>query len=383
MRIAVIALLVVGSCLWQLPVLANTVAHSRYDRNSSKSTLSSESTLPVDVLELNNEGFLVEQLQTQLKTLGYFQSDISQAYDEATRQAVLSFQRDYGLTADGVAGMKTQQKLADRVLQLSSSRLNSPRSAMPLDIQRILDRGRLVVAILGADNPPFFMSEASTRKPIGLDIKIAQGLAKSLGVELEFNRSADTFNEVVAQVYQLKADIAISKLSQTLSRAKQVRFSHPYVTMRQGLLVNRLQLAQQADGSHIVQAIRNFSGEVGVIQGSSYVGFVHQKFPKATVKEYQNWNDIVEAVTQGDISAAYRDELEVKKEILKNPNASLMLQTIALSDTKDQIAMAMPWDSGHLQAFVNQYLDTFSLEYTADLVLDEYADYFRTDTSDT
>ena len=39
--------------------------------------------------------------------------------------------------------------------------------------------------------------------------------------------------------------------------------------------------------------------------------------------------------------------------------------------------MALPWDSRHLQAFVNQYLDTFSLDYTADAVLDEYADYLQ------
>ncbi|MEM9164403.1 MAG: transporter substrate-binding domain-containing protein, partial [Cyanobacteria bacterium P01_F01_bin.4] len=149
--------------------------------------------------------------------------------------------------------------------------------------------------------------------------------------------------------------------------------------MRQGLLINRLQLAQQTQGNQFIKAIRNFDGKVGVIEGSSYVGFIKQKFPKATIEEYPNWDDTVEAVMRGDVQAAYRDELEVKKEILKNPDAALRLQTIALTDTKDQIAMALPWDSSHLQAFVNQYLDTFNLDYTADLVLDEYADYLTTE----
>lgn len=251
----------------------------------------------------------------------------------------------------------------------------SVRTEMPPDMQRILDRGTLIVALLGNDNPPFFMGETQT--PDGLDIKIAQGLADALDVDLEFNRSAQTFNEVVDQVYQLEADIAISKLSRTLSRTKRVRFSHPYVTMRQGLLVNRLQLAQQTEGNHVVEAIRNFNGNVGVIAGSSYSSFIKQKFPAATIQAYSTWDDIVKAVVLGDIQAAYRDELEIKKVVLKNPDAALRLQTIALTDTQDQIAMALPWDSQTLQAFVNQYLDISNLTYTADDVLAEYADYLQ------
>ena len=274
-------------------------------------------------------------------------------------------------------GLFQLSMLSQPVLAESTSILHSgaPRSEMPPDIQRILDRGTLVVALLGNDNPPFFMDEAQALA--GLDIKIAQGLADALNVDLEFNRSAGTFNEVVEKVYQLEADIAISKLSRTLSRAKRVHFSHPYVTMRQGLLVNRVQLAQQTQGNQIIEAIRNFNGNVGVIQGSSYGSFIKQKFPAATIQEYPTWDDTVEAVINGDIQAAYRDELEIKKVILKNPDAALRLQTIALTDTQDQIAMALPWDSHNLQAFVDQYLDTFNVNYTADDVLGDYADYLQ------
>lgn len=328
-------------------------------------SLLSQPALASTPLKLGSKGIAVEQIQSRLRTLGYFDLDINGVYDEPTREAVQAFQTDRALPADGIAGAETQRQLTEQ------NRPLSPRAEMAPDIQRILDRGTLIVALLGTDNPPFFMGETNDLE--GLDIKIAQGLADSLGVDLEFNRSANTFNEVVDKVYQLEADIAISKLSRTLSRAKRVRFSRPYVTMRQGLLANRLQLAAQKDqGSQLIETIRNFSGNVGVIEGSSYVGFLKQKFPEATIQEYPTWDDIVEAVVSGDIQAAYRDELEVKKVILKNPDAALRLQTIALTDTQDQIAMAVPWDSQHLQNFVNQYLDTFNLDYTADTVLDEY-----------
>lgn len=248
------------------------------------------------------------------------------------------------------------------------------RSTMSPDIKRILERKKLVVAILGKDNPPFFSSAGSDRLE-GLDVKIAREIAKELGVAVEFDRTAKTFNEVVNRVYHLDADIAISKLSRTLSRAKLVRFSSPYLKMRQSLLINRLQLAQQTKGRTITETIRNLRGEVGVIKSSSYVNFLKQKFPKAKIVELSSWSEIVEAVTSGKILAGYRDELEIKKVVFKQPNIALHVKTIALTDTQDSIAMAFPWDSQQLLAFVNQYLKTMVPEYTADTILKEYSKY--------
>lgn len=251
----------------------------------------------------------------------------------------------------------------------------SPRSVMPPDIERILKRGKLVVAVLGSDNSPFFMEMADGELG-GLDIQLAQAIAEQLGVGLELNRSATTFNAVVDTVYELDADMAISKISRTMKRALRVRFSQPYLKMRQGLLINRLQLAQQAKRSNVTETIRNLAGEVGVIKGSSYVGFLKQKFPKATIVEMPSWTEIVDAVQRGEILAGYRDELEIKKVVLTKPDAALQLQTVALTDTQDALAIVLPWDSPHLLAFTNQYLDTLDKEYTVDGLLDDYADYW-------
>jgi ABC-type amino acid transport substrate-binding protein len=247
--------------------------------------------------------------------------------------------------------------------------------AMPPDIQVILDRGTLIVALLDTDNPPFFMTGEGNQLD-GLDVAIARDLADRLGVDVEFHRSATTFNEVVDEVFNREADIAISKISRTMKRIKRVRFSDPYLTMRQGLLVNRLRLAQHTRGRSVPETIRSLQGEVGVIEGSSYVGFLQQKFPNATIVEYPNWNSIVEAVAQGELLAAYRDELEIKKVVRTHPHAALGMQTIALTDTKDPIAVVVPWSSTHLLAFVNQHLDTENLDYSAETVLQNYSDYF-------
>lgn len=267
-------------------------------------------------------------------------------------------------------------RVQDQSSRQSGSVNAKVRSTMPPDIARILKRGQLVVALLDQDNSPFFMP-GSDGELAGMDIQLARDLADQLGVEVVFNRSAKTFDQVVQTVYRLDADLAISKLSRTMSRAKTVRFTQPYVTMRQGLLVNRLHIAQQANGRNMTEVIRDLHGKVGVLRGSSYVGFTHKKFPKAEVVEFPTWAAVVDAVIRGDVLATYRDELEVKKIILNKPDAALQFQTIALTDTQDAIAMALPWDSQHLLAFVNQYLETTQVHHTADSLLKQYADRLK------
>lgn len=264
----------------------------------------------------------------------------------------------------------------------SSNRLEAESPAeeraldtMPPDIERILQRGKLVVAVLGQDNAPFFMDMGQGDLG-GLDIQLAKAIAEQLQVKLELNRSAKTFNGVVDAVYAREADMAISKISRTMKRARRVRFSHPYLQMRQGLLINRLQLAQQTQSDNVTTTIRNLTGKVGVIKGSSYVGFLQQKFPKATIVEMPAWTDIVDAVSAGEILAGYRDELEIKKVVLTKPDAALQLKTAVLTDAHDALAIVMPWDSTQLLAFTNQYLDALAQEYTVDGLLEEYSGYW-------
>ena len=251
--------------------------------------------------------------------------------------------------------------------------------SLPPEIERILERGKLRVAVLGRDNSPFFIKKEGELK--GLDLQLAEALAEQLGVTLEVTRSAQTFDQVVDTVYGRGADMAISKISRTLKRAQRVRFSRPYLKMRQALLVNRLQMAEQTKGRSMVETIRDLRGKVGVIKGSSYVGFLKQKFPQTTIVEYPAWEDVVDAVVRGDVLAAYRDELEVKKVVRTKPDVALQLQTIALTDTQDSLAVVLPWSSTHLLAFVDQYLDTLVTQYTVDTVLDEYSDYMAAERS--
>ena len=97
-----------------------------------------------------------------------------------------------------------------------------PTSTVPLpaDIAAIKKANVLVVAMTKKDVPPFFSGEGDTLH--GLDVEIAQRIGVLLGVPVQFRRDAESFAEVVEQVRDGRADIAVSKLSVTGPRLQVV-----------------------------------------------------------------------------------------------------------------------------------------------------------------
>ena len=57
----------------------------------------------------------IKQLQNLLAYLGYYSGDIDGIYWQQTKSAVEGFQKDFGITADGVAGKETEKALKHSV----------------------------------------------------------------------------------------------------------------------------------------------------------------------------------------------------------------------------------------------------------------------------
>ncbi len=58
-------------------------------------------------LTMGNNGDRVTQVQQRLKALGYFPGEVTGYFGEVTRAAIINFQRDRDLTADGIVGNST------------------------------------------------------------------------------------------------------------------------------------------------------------------------------------------------------------------------------------------------------------------------------------
>lgn len=226
----------------------------------------------------------------------------------------------------------------------------------PPDIANIVSTGKLRVAMVADDQIPFFFNQDGFL--VGTDIDLALGIANSLGVKLVINRDAKSFNDLIPLVASGEVDVVISKLSRTLKRSQQVIFSEPYVTFHQALAFNRVMLARIADSDYkIKKYIQDFTGNIGVISGSSYVTYARLYFPKSQIVEYDSWDDVIRAVYRGEVLAAYRDEFEIKKILRTNPDLNLSLKLVILKDLQDNIAMAFKWSDVNLRDFVNIYLN--------------------------
>jgi polar amino acid transport system substrate-binding protein len=231
-----------------------------------------------------------------------------------------------------------------------------PTSAVPLptDIAAIKKANVLVVAMTKKDVPPFFSGEGSDIR--GLDVEIAQRIGVLLGVPVQFRRDAESFAEVVEQVRDGRADIAVSKLSVTGPRLQVVKFSAPYVKLRQSLVINRLWLSQNSQGREVYQVIRNFNGKISFIRNSSYDTFARINFPNATFLPEDKWDVIIDRVTRGDIAAAYRDEFEIKKIAFEKPDAAITTKSITISDSVDNIAVAVNPKAPQLLSIVDHVI---------------------------
>ncbi|RQR75143.1 MULTISPECIES: ABC transporter substrate-binding protein [unclassified Burkholderia] len=237
---------------------------------------------------------------------------------------------------------------ATGLVQMPDGRLLAPEFA------RIVTRGTLVVAVLGVDQPPFFMSRNGALA--GVDIDLADELAKKLGVPVQFDRDARTFDDVVHLLATGQADVAISKLSRTLPRAQVVRFSTPYISLRRALLINRVGFAELAKGRPLPEVVRDYRGTIGVVAGSAYAEYARNDFPAARVRTYPSWPATLDALNAGAVTAVYRDELAIKLVMQDDPTAPIRLRVATFDDLTDALAVGVPVSMPTLLAFVNQFL---------------------------
>ncbi len=245
-----------------------------------------------------------------------------------------------------------------------------PAQTFPPDIQKIINRGTLIVAMTAGNLAPFHMVKDG--RVTGLGAQLAEGLAKALGVRVTYDLSSRTFDGVIDQVAEGKADIAISKISRSLKRSRRVLFSRPYVKLYHAILINRFWWENAIKDQSMAAVIRGFTGRVGVIAHSAFVGYAHRAMPKADIVGYPTWKDVIAALADGKVTAIYRDELSMKEVVQDHPALALHVKTVALVNYVDNVCMALGPDDFHLQQLVNIYLDDLHLHLTATTLLRRY-----------
>jgi polar amino acid transport system substrate-binding protein len=244
----------------------------------------------------------------------------------------------------------------------------------PPDLTSIKATGTLRIAITHFNIPPFHV-----RRPdgtfVGKDIEFAHQLGDALKVNIVFVDSPPTFDAVIETVAKGGADIGLSKLSQTYDRVAHVRFSEPYVTLRHALLYNRAVISRVANGAPPEEALRDFTGNIGVIGASAYVDFATANYPKAKIVPFPTWDATIDALKSGKVDVVYRDEFEVRSVLIHDPAIHIEFGGAILSDRRSFLAMAICDTCVKLQEFINYFIAQHPRAYPLDELLTiHYAD---------
>ena len=105
-------------------------------------------------------------------------------------------------------------------------------------VDAIQGRGYLKAGLPPYNTPPAYYLDENSDELQGYDVDLARTLASKLGVDIQFDRSSTSFNNLVERVGIGDFDIAIGKLGLTYNRLFDA-FPIQYLSFRHAFLANR------------------------------------------------------------------------------------------------------------------------------------------------
>lgn len=234
-------------------------------------------------------------------------------------------------------------------------------------LEIIKKRGKLIVAQLAVQVPPFFWSEEENGQEvwIGYETDFAKSLAKKLGVEVEYYRiDSETYNDIPRAVQNGHADIGLSNLSITDTRKEWVDFSEPYIVGRVAMILNLDALDAALPPGEVVIGPEDLNRPeviVGLTQGSIYSFAADILTPDATRAQVPQggFDELVPPVLSGQVHLVIDDELAIMEGLFRNPELSKEVTIYPLDGPlyEDPRGICVPKNQPNLLRFVNEAIE--------------------------
>ena len=207
--------------------------------------------------------------------------------------------------------------------------------------------------------PPYEYYEGN--EIIGIDVDIADAIAKKLGLELKIEDME--FNSIIIAVTQGKADIGLAGMTVMEERLDAVNFSDSYATGIQAIIV-----AKDSD----IQGVDDLKGKkIGVQLMTKGDIYATDDFGKENVEAYNKGADAVMALKQGKVDAVIIDNQPAlafvrETEGLKVLDTQYKVEDYAAALSKDNEglltavngALAELEQDGTLQSIIEKYIVT-------------------------
>ena len=252
---------------------------------------------------------------------------------------------------------------------VSTLAFTSCEKSSPPDIKRIKDRGTLVVAMHKENQPPMFMT-GEEGDLVGFDADIARDIAEKLGVDLEYNRSATTYDEVVDVVANGDADVAISWMSSTIERAQRAGVSDPYYVIYPMLLVNS-EHVPEGEKNDIEAFLQKDGIKIGIEGGTSYLGFVKEEYSRANIIQYPS-DTLHDALWKGDVDAIMHDSIYMQGILMRYPQLKRISEAVISEKKPDYIVFYLNKKDRHLKEWLNIYIKILRLTNGIDALTEKY-----------
>jgi len=227
-----------------------------------------------------------------------------------------------------------------------SASTTAPTSAQPSGLTRISQQSTVRVCSTG-DYRPFTYRDRDGRWS-GLDVDMANDLAKRLGVKLEM--VASTWNTLM-QDLGANCDVAMGGISITLTRAHHALYSAPY--LRDG----KAAITRCADRSKYTSLsdIDRPGVRVVVNPGGTNAEFDKANIRHAQIIQYPDNNTIFGQLTGNAADVMITDVSEIRWQAKQDPR----LCGVSLDHpfTFEQKAYLIPQPDTDLQEWVDQWLN--------------------------
>lgn len=160
-----------------------------------------------------------------------------------------------------------------------------------LSTDEIVRRGKIQVAI-DTNNPPWGMLGA-TMQPEGIDVEVAQLLAKYMGVQLEI--VPVTSQNRIPFIVTGKADLVMATLTVTPERALQIWFSNPYAAQESIIM---------APAASNITSFEDLRGKkVSVVRGAIQGPMVERLAPGSNLMRFDNDATTIQALVTRQVDA--------------------------------------------------------------------------------
>jgi polar amino acid transport system substrate-binding protein len=213
----------------------------------------------------------------------------------------------------------------------------------------VVDKGVLRCAVTLDNGQAGFRD--SNNKPAGFDVDYCNELAAAMGVKPVI---VDVpFPDRIPSIVSGRADVAVASTSPTMERAKSIGFTKPYFAYQYVVLT------REDTG---IKSYDDLKGHViSTPQGNYGTDFLNESIkawsdPKSSLKTFQNMNDNILAVSQGQSDATVVVNTVAQDAIKSGKFKGLKIAAAAPWDI-DYVSLAVARDEYGFINYLNMFID--------------------------